>query len=123
MFGLQFENLVLNNLQTLFPMLGLDTSLVLSAAPYCQRAAVGREGCQIDLLIQTQRMLMVVEIKRRREMGREIIDEVDEKVKRLKYRNNLSLRTALVYDGRLSPAVAADHYFDFLIPAERFFVP
>ena len=123
MFGLQFENLVLNNLQTLFPMLGLDTSLVLSAAPYCQRAAVGREGCQIDLLIQTQRMLMVVEIKRRREMGREIIDEVDEKVKRLKYRNSLSLRTALVYDGRLSPAVAADHYFDFLIPAERFFVP
>ena len=121
MFGLQFENLVLNNLQTLFPMLGLDTSLVLSAAPYCQSAAVGREGCQIDLLIQTQRMLMVVEIKRRREMGREIIDEVDEKVKRLKYRNNLSLRTALVYDGRLSPAVAADHYFDFLIPAERFF--
>ena len=66
---------------------------------------------------------MVVEIKRRREMGREIIDEVDEKVKRLKYRNNLSLRTAFVYDGRLSPTVAADHYFDFLIPSERFFVP
>ena len=49
MFGFQFENLVLNNLQTLFPMLGLDTALVLSASPYCQRAAVGRDGCQIDL--------------------------------------------------------------------------
>ena len=121
MFGLQFENLVLNNLQTLFPMLGLDTSLVLSAAPYCQRAASGREGCQIDLMIQTQRMVMVVEIKRRREIGHEVIDEVDEKVKRLKFSSSLSLRTALVYDGRLSPSVAADRYFDFIIPSERLF--
>ena len=122
MFGLQFENLVLGNLQTLFPMLGLETSLVLSAAPYCQRATADREGCQIDLLIQTQRMLMAVEIKRRREIGHEIIDEVEEKVRRLKYRGDLSLRTALVYEGRLSPSVAADRYFDFLIPADRFFV-
>ena len=68
-------------------------------------------------------MLMVVEIKRRREIGREVIDEVDAKVKRLKYGSSLFLRTALVYDGRLSPAVAADRYFDFLIPAARFFAP
>ena len=121
MFGLQFENLVLNNLQILFPMLGLEASLVLSAAPYCQRAASGREGCQIDLMIQTQRMLMAVEIKRRREIGHGIIDEFDAKVKKLKFGDRLSLRTALIYDGRLSPSVAADRYFDFIIPASRFF--
>ena len=121
MFGLQFENLVLNNLQMLFPMLGLEASLVLSAAPYCQRAASGREGCQIDLMIQTQRMLMAVEIKRRREIGHGIIDEFDAKVKKLKFGGHLSLRTALIYDGRLSPSVAADRYFDFIIPASRFF--
>ena len=121
MFGFQFENLVLGNLQMLFPMLGLETSLVLSAAPYFQRATADREGCQIDLMIQTQRMLMAVEIKRRREIGHEIIDELSEKVRKLKFSSNLSLRTALVYDGRLSPSVAADRYFDFLIPAERFF--
>ena len=121
MLGLQFENLVLGNLQMLFPMLGLESSLVLSAAPYCQRATADRDGCQIDLLIQTQRMLMAVEIKRRREIGHEIIDEVDGKVRKLKFSGNLSLRTALVYEGNLSPSVAADHYFDFLIPAEKFF--
>lgn len=121
MLGLQFENLVLGNLQMLFPMLGLESSLVLSAAPYCQRATADRDGCQIDLLIQTQRMLMAVEIKRRREIGHEIIDEVDGKVRRLKFSGNLSLRTALVYEGNLSPSVAADHYFDFLVPAEKFF--
>ena len=121
MFGLQFENLVLGNLQTLFPMLGLEESLVLSAAPFFQRATADRERCQIDLMIQTQRMAMVVEIKRRREIGHEIIDEVDEKVRKLRLGSRLSLRTALVYDGRLSPSVAADRYFDFLIPADRFF--
>ena len=122
MFGFQFENLVLGNLQMLFPMLGLETALVLSAAPYFQRATADREGCQIDLMIQTQRMLMAVEIKRRREIGHEIIDEVSEKIRKLKFSGSLSLRTALVYDGRLSPSVAADRYFDFLIPAERFFI-
>ena len=121
MLGLQFENLVLGNLQMLFPMLGLESSLVLSAAPYCQRATADRDGCQIDLLIQTQRMLMAVEIKRRREIGHEIIDEVDGKVRKLKFSGNLSLRTALVYEGNLSQSVAADHYFDFLVPAEKFF--
>ena len=123
MLGFQFENLVLNNLKTLFPMLGLETALVLSAAPYFQKAAAGREGCQIDLLIQTKRTLMVVEIKRRREIGREIIDEVDDKVRKLKFARGLSLRTALVCDGRLSPAVAADRYFDFIVPFDRFFEP
>ena len=121
MFGFQFENLVLGTLRLLFPMLGLEESLVLSAAPYFQRAAVGRESCQIDLMIQTQRMLMVVEIKRNREIGHEVIDEVDAKIRRLRHRSSLSLRTALVYDGRLSPSVAADRYFDFLIPADRLF--
>ena len=76
---------VLANLQTLFPMLGLEESLVLSAAPFFQRATAGREKCQIDLMIQTQRMLMVVEIKRRREIGHEIIDEVDAKIRKLKF--------------------------------------
>ena len=121
MFGLQFENMVLGNLQMLFPMLGLEESLVLSAAPYFQRQTADREKCQIDLMIQTQRMLMVVEIKRRREIGHEVIDEVDEKIKKLKFASSLSLRAALVYEGKLSPSVAADRFFDFLVPADRFF--
>ena len=66
-------------------------------------------------------MIMVVAIKRHREIGHEIIDEVDEKVRKLKFGSRLSLRTAFVYDGRLSSSVAADHYFDFLIPTDRFF--
>lgn len=119
MFGLQFENLVLNHIPLLYPLLGLDQSLVLSASPYTQRKTLQHEGCQIDLLLQTQRMLMVVEIKRRKEIGHGIVGEVAEKVKRLQYRKDLSVRTALVYEGELAKTVPADHYFDFLIPAEK----
>ena len=120
-FGLQFENLVLNHVNDLFPLLGIDRSLVLSAFPYVQSATKRQRGCQIDLLVQTQRTLIVVEIKRRREIGHEVVDEVSEKVGRLVHDKALSVRTALVYDGRLSPRVEADRFFDFVVPAERLF--
>ena len=51
---------------------------------------------------------MVVEIKRRREIGYEVVEEVAEKLKRLAYDRSLSVRTALVYDGRLSPRIEAE---------------
>ena len=116
--GLQFENLVLNHVNDLFSHLGLDRSLVLSAAPYVQNATRRNEGCQIDLLIRTERTLMVVEIKRRSEIRHEVVDEVAEKIRRLRYDKSLSVRTALVYDGRLSASIPADRYFDFIVPAE-----
>ena len=119
--GFQFENLVLNHVTDLFPLLGLESSLVLSAAPYVQQGNTNHRGCQIDLLIQTQRSLIVVEIKRRREIGAGIIDEVAEKVSRLKRRKGLTVRTALVYAGELAKSVAAEDYFDFIVPAGKLF--
>ena len=121
--GLQFENLVLNHVNDLFPHLGLEQSLVLSAAPYIQNVTKRNEGCQIDLLIRTERMLMVVEIKRQREIRHEVVDEVAEKIRRLKYDKSLSIRTALVYDGHLSASIPADRYFDFIVPAEVLLKP
>ena len=117
--GYQFENLVVNHVCDLFRHLGIERSLVLSAAPYVQRGTKRGEGCQIDLLVQTRRTVYVVEIKRRREIGAEIMDEVAEKVKRLKVAAGVSVRTALVYDGRLSPRIEAEHGFDVLVPANR----
>lgn len=116
--GLQFQNLILNHVDGLFPHLGLDHALVLSAAPYCQPSTKRGEGCQIDLLIQTKRTLFVVEIKRKNEIDASVIDEVVAKVKRLKYSPDFSVRTALVYCGRLSRQVEAEGYFDKIINAE-----
>ena len=115
--GLQFENLVVNHAEDLFRFLGLDHSLVLSAGPYAQRGTKRGDGCQIDLLIQTRRTLFAIEIKRRKEIGAEVMDEMTQKIERLRVAKGVSIRTALVYDGRLSPRVEAEHGFDVIIPA------
>ena len=117
--GLAFENLVINNYRELLNALNLNGTIITSAAPYRRNASNGkikRKGCQIDLLIQARRSLIVVEIKRRKDIGRDVIDEVDEKVKALVRPDGVSIRSALVYDGHLSPLVAADGYFDAIIP-------
>ncbi len=119
--GLQFENLVLANLGSLVGMLGLGNAQIVSAAPYRRAASRDgtRKGVQIDLLIQTRRSMCIVEVKRRREIGREVIDEVAEKVSRLPRRSGISVRTALVYEGQLAPIVEADGYFDAIVPFAR----
>ena len=119
MLGLQFECLVLNNLPRLLKRLGLDGAALVSAAPFQRKAHSRGEGCQIDLLLQTRRTVWVVEIKRKREIGCEVIDQVEEKVSRLGVRRDVSVRTALVYSGNLSPAVAADGYFDAVVNADE----
>ena len=113
--------MILNRVTDLFPHLGLEQSLVLSAAPYVQNETMRNRGCQIDLLIRTERMLMVVEIKRQKQISHDIIAEVEEKVKRLRFDKRLSIRTALVYDGQLAASVPADRYFDFIVPADKLF--
>lgn len=119
LLGLQFENMVLNHVEDLFRHLGLERSLVVSAAPFTRRAGKGVKGCQIDLLIQTERMALVVEIKHGKRIEHGVIEEVREKVANLEVAKGLSVRTALVYDGTLAPSVEADRYFDFLLPFDR----
>jgi hypothetical protein len=95
--------------------------LLTSATPYRKSAVPSRKrsGCQIDLLIQSRRTIYVVEIKRKHEIGRNIITEVDRKVKCLTRPDGVSIRTALVYAGHLAPIVEADGYFDAIIQAEK----
>jgi hypothetical protein len=59
----------------------------------------------------------VVEIKRKKFIGPEVMDEISEKIKRLRVQKGVSVRTALVYEGELSPQIEAEHGFDFVIPA------
>ena len=119
LLGLQFENMVLNHVEDLFRHFGLERSLVVSAAPFTRRAGKGVKGCQIDLLIQTERMALVVEIKHGKRIEHGVIAEVREKVANLEVAKGLSVRTALVYDGTLAPSVEADRYFDFILSFDR----
>lgn len=117
--GLAFENMVVNNYRELIPHLHLGGAVIVSAGPYLRRAAKGprgHAGCQVDLLVQTRRTICIVEIKRKREIGRETIDEVDAKVRAIRRPVGVSVRAALVYDGHLSPLAASDGYFDAIVP-------
>ena len=116
--GRQFETLVLNNFKALLPLLGLSGVNVLSAAPYLRRGRKG-EGCQIDLLVQTEAIAYVVEIKRKRVIGEGIAADVAQKVARLPLRKGVSVRTALVYEGELEESLVRRQVFDFLVPARK----
>ena len=121
--GLQFENLVANNLTSLLPKLGMNRTMLKSAAPWRQMPTARKKGCQIDMLLQCDRRICIVEIKRRREIGRDVADEVAAKVKALAMPRDISVKTALVYDGHLAPAVEAEGYFDAVIPISELLTP
>jgi uncharacterized protein len=57
LMGLQFENLVLGNLATIFGKIGLGNVPILNAGPYCRRPSHSQKRCQIDLLVRTRQSL------------------------------------------------------------------
>lgn len=107
--GLQFENLVLNRAMDFKSALHLDGAIIRSAAPY------NGDGVQIDLMIQTDEILYVVEMKRRRQIRSDIVDEVKEKLKKIKKPRFVSIRKGLIFEGELSPSVQRSGYFDALV--------
>ncbi len=119
MMGLQFENLVLNNLETLQRILHISPASILSASPYFQRKTIRIKPCQIDLLIQTKHTLYVCEIKFREHISSSIIGEVKEKIKRLKISRTMSVRPVLIYEGILSSTIASENFFSHIIPFEK----
>ncbi len=116
--GLQFENLVVNNFRSLLPALHLEGVQIFSAAPFRKARKNADHGVQVNLLVQTRKAVVLVEIKRQREIGEEVEREMAEKVRRLHVPAGMSVRTALVYAGALSKGVCGGGYFDALIPAE-----
>ena len=119
--GLQFENLVLNNLKAVCRLVGLGGRLVTSAAPFIRRKGTSTPGVQIDLLIQTPKSMYVVEVKHRQRIDASVEAEVRSKVERLLPPRGTAIRTVLVFDGELAPEVEEDGYFDYLLPMERLF--
>lgn len=122
--GYQFENLVVNNVRSLVPHLHVEWSRVKSAAPFEIRGdrSGKRKGVQIDLLIQTQNTAILVEIKRKTRIDASVEKEMEGKLAVFPRKRNVSLRTALVYEGMLDDSVAKSGMFDFLIPIETLLV-
>ena len=117
--GLQFENLVLNSIASLAPLVGLMGKNVESAAPYFKSGRKTGLGVQIDYLVQLPKCTYVIEIKRKRRITAAIEDEMQEKLNRLKLPRNRSVRPILVYAGELDLSVRENGFFDYLVPAEQ----
>lgn len=117
--GLQFENLVLNNLRSIIDELDIPAETIVSAAPYFQRATKRQKACQIDLLIQTKNTLYVCEVKFRDQIESKVSEEVLTKTQKITNRTKFSIRPVLIYEGKLSPAIQQSDTFANMIPASR----
>src|SRR5580658_2124123 len=117
--GLQFENLVLENLEALLAKIGLAQVPVLNTGPYFQSKTQVSPGCQIDLLIRTKQSVYVFETKFRRKIDLSVIAEVKKKIEALKLDRSLSVRSGLIYQGELDPEIERSDFFDHLVSFER----
>lgn len=113
--GLQFENLVLNNIKIVIQKLNISPETIISAAPYFQKKTNRQKPVQIDLLIHTQYTIYICEIKFRKNIKSIVIDDMVEKIRRLKIPEHLSVRPVLIYQGVLNEAIKKSNYFTHLL--------
>lgn len=111
--GFQIENLVLNNRQVIKEQLGIYPDEIVYDNPYFQRKTMRQKGCQIDYLIQTKfGNLYLCEIKFSRTIIRkDIIDEVNEKIKNLSMPRNFSIKPVLIHASDVHDEVLDSDYF------------
>jgi len=119
LMGLQFENMVLNNLPFIQKKLDISSASILSASSYYQNKTALQEACQIDLLIETKFSLYPCEIKFRKKIEVEVITEVMEKIRRIKTPKTISIRPVLIYQGELAESVKHKNFFSHIIRFEE----
>lgn len=115
--ALQFENLVLNNRHRLHAILEVKPEDIVCENPFFQRQTASHLGCQIDYLIQTRfNTLYVCEIKfSKNPVGTPIIDEVQQKIDRLKRPKGFSCRPVLIHVNGITEDLCDANYFAAII--------
>ncbi|MES2199156.1 MAG: ATP-binding protein [Chlamydiota bacterium] len=121
--GLQFENLVVNNLKSLCKILRIEMVEIVNAGPFFQRATQRVKGCQIDLLIQTcHNTLYVCEIKfSTSEVKNSVIEEMEKKIENLSAPKGFSIRPVLIHVNGVSHSVKESGLFNDIVDFSRFF--
>jgi hypothetical protein len=115
--GLQFENLVLNNVKLVIDKLSIDPLSIVFFGPYFQQKTIRTQGCQVDLLLQTRtNFLYVCEIKfSQHRIGTEIIPEVKEKIKRMPIPKGYSVFPVLIHVNGISDALEDTQFFPYIL--------
>lgn len=115
--GLQFENLVVNNRNELYPLLNIDPEAVIYDNPFFQQKTTRQRGCQIDFLIHSKHhILYVVEVKfSRKPVGMKVINEVKEKISRISTPKGMAILPVLVHVNGVTDQVIEANYFHSII--------
>ena len=123
--GLQFENLVLSNQARVEEQLGV-AGKVLHGGPYRQTTTRRRRGCQVDLLLETEYSLYVCEVKLRKSVGREAIEDVTRKLDCIEIpreKRHLNIFPVLIHAGNVAPAIRDSDFFSSRIDFSQLLKP
>ncbi len=117
MMGLQFENLVVHNFKALWKAMNLSLEDIVMDGPYFQKTTLQQPGCQIDYMIQMRfQTLYLCEVKfSKNPVGKKIIEEMEEKRKRLRVPRYFSIRPVLIHVNGVEDSVLDEGYFDKVI--------
>lgn len=120
--GLQLEALLLQNRPLLLQKLGISPVDIVRSGPYRQTKTTTQQGCQIDYLIQTKtNSLFICEFKfKRREISSEIINEMQDKISRLKAPKGFAKVAVLFHLSGVASSVATSSYFYRIIDIADF---
>lgn len=115
--ALQFENFVLNNRPYLWKVLGINPEDIVSENPFFQHKTTKQRGCQIDYMVQTRfGSLYVCEVKfSKHPVPYKVIDELQDKILKLKRPKGLSCRPVLIHVGGVQEEVIDSEYFSAII--------
>lgn len=120
--GLQLEQLLLQNQKILLDSIGINPADIVASGPFRQSSTTTKVGCQIDYLVQTTtKNLFICEFKfKRREIGMDIICQVQRKVSALKVPRGFATIPVLFHIGGTFEALATSDYFYRIIDIADF---
>ena len=120
--GLQFENLVISNKESIYKILNINSDEVEIDGPFFQRATTKTKGCQIDFLIQTKTaVLYACEVKfSRNEIKTNIISEMKNKLSTLSVPRRFSCLPVLIHVNGVHDKVIDSNYFFKIIDFSEF---
>lgn len=122
MMGFQVETLLLANRHLILKALDIHPQDIVADNPFLQRKTVRQKGCQIDYLIQMHtNNLFVCEFKfSRREIGAEVIESMQNKIKRFSVPRGFGICPVLLHLGGVSDALYNRKYFYRIIDIAEF---
>lgn len=120
--GLQLEHLLLQNRPLLLKSIAISASDIVCDGAYRQSQTKSMRGCQIDYLVQTfTNNLFVCEFKfKRRELGMEVMQDMQEKIAALKVPRGFAPVPVLFHIGGVAPTVETGGYFYRIINIAEF---